>query len=87
MESGRLLERPVFAALWPVFNHWRKRVTDAPVNVTAVFCICGRIGDGKSVLLLQLAAALLQGTTVVGVIITATGGAVSHRGIGLSLDF
>jgi hypothetical protein len=64
IDSGRLLERPVFAALWPVFNHWCKRVSDAPDNVPAVFCICGRNGDGKSALLLQLAAALLQGNTV-----------------------
>jgi hypothetical protein len=33
------VERPAFAALWPVFDDWRKRVTDAPGNVPAVFYI------------------------------------------------
>jgi hypothetical protein len=47
IDSGRLLERPIFAALWQVFDDWRKRVTAAPGNVPAVICICGRNGDDK----------------------------------------
>jgi hypothetical protein len=59
-DSGRLLERPVFGALWAVFDAWRQQVTQAPGNALPVFCLCGRAGDGKSALLLQLAAAVLR---------------------------
>ncbi|MBI5383951.1 MAG: hypothetical protein HZA90_04615 [Verrucomicrobia bacterium] len=59
--EGRYAERPaVFAALWTAFNEWRHRVTIAPPATPAVFCLYGRSGDGKSVLLLQLAAAALR---------------------------
>jgi hypothetical protein len=56
----RLWPRPVFTALWPVFADWRRRVTETPGPAPAVFCLCGPTGDGKSALLLQLAAAMLR---------------------------
>ena len=59
--DGRFFERSaVFPALWQAFDEWRKRAAVAPAATPVVFCVCGREGDGKSVLLLQLAAEFLR---------------------------
>jgi hypothetical protein len=60
IESGNFLERPIFAALWSAFADWHQRVTETPGSAPMVFCLVGRNGDGKSALLLQLAAAVLR---------------------------
>jgi len=56
----RFIERPVFAALWQAFQTWHQQATASPENAPSVFCLRGRRGDGKSVLLLQLAAMVLH---------------------------
>lgn len=58
LQNGRLIQRPVFEALRQTFEEWRAQGTNWSAKTPAVFCIRGRAGEGKSALLLQLAATL-----------------------------
>lgn len=60
LQTGRLIQRPVFQALQQAFAQWRLQGKNWSANAPMVFCIRDRSGDGKSALLLQLAGAPQQ---------------------------
>lgn len=57
-QNDRLIQRPIFATLRRAFDDWRSQGANWSATTPAVFCLRGRGGEGKSVLLRQLAAAL-----------------------------